>query len=374
MVTTDMTTSFERAWLESLLTWYVKARRDLPWRRTRDPYAIVVSELMLQQTQVATVIPYYERWMARFPTFEALAGADEAEVLKMWSGLGYYARARHLHALAREVVARCGGRLPASKTELRKLPGIGDYTAGAVLSIAYDQPEPAVDGNVRRVAARLFGWETPVDASSFSRQVYAALKPAYAALSPPHSPGDLTQALMELGATVCTPRRPNCAACPLHTHCAALRLGLTERLPMRKKPQAKRKEKRAVWILQAKDGTVRVERRGTRLLRGMWQFPNWPSENLPEVLGAVPLDQVPPPFDLAPSALDGFRAERVGTVEHVFTHLIWSLDVYHVAEAPKRDWPLSDAAEGGDWLLPEAVEALPLAGPFRKAFHLWRTR
>ncbi|QZA33366.1 A/G-specific adenine glycosylase [Hydrogenibacillus sp. N12] len=368
--------------VRALVDWFRREARDLPWRRTDDPYRILIAELMLQQTQVTTVLPYYERWMARFPTFRALAEAEEAEVLRFWSGLGYYARARHAHALAREVVARYDGRLPDDPEALRRLPGIGAYTAGAVLSIAFGRPEPAIDGNVRRVLARFFAWETPVDRPAFDRAAEATLRPAYGALRPPATPRTLTEALMELGALVCTPKAPACGRCPLKTHCAARALGRPEAFPVRRPPAPKRREHRIVWIVRRRDGALRVERRKGRLLGGLWQFPNAPFARPPSAGDDI---ERPVPTDagqtagaagasfaaeaLPPDALG--RAQTVGTVEHVFTHRLWTLDVRTVAA---EAWPLSPEAQEARWLPEEEVAALPLAGPFRKAYELYRAR
>ncbi|PZN08590.1 MAG: A/G-specific adenine glycosylase, partial [Bacillota bacterium] len=194
-----------------LLHWYDRCRRDLPWRRTRDPYAILVSEIMLQQTRVETALPYYRRFLERFPTVERLAAATEAEVLRAWQGLGYYGRARNLWRAARAIVQRHGGRVPAEWEALIALPGIGEYTAGAVLSIAFGQPVAAVDGNAERVLARLFGIDDDLSRAPGRR----AVRERAAELVASPRPGDVNQAVMELGATICTPREPACGNCPV---------------------------------------------------------------------------------------------------------------------------------------------------------------
>lgn len=218
---------------DALLAWYDAHARDLPWRRTRDPYAVWVSEVMLQQTRVETVVPYYERFLARFPTVEALAAAAEEEVLAAWSGLGYYRRARLLHAGVREVVARHGGRVPEDAAARRALPGVGAYTAGAIGSIAFDREEPLVDGNVARVLARVHGVGTPLGRADTEARLWAEA----ARLVRGPRPGALNQALMELGATVCTPRAPRCGACPIAARCEARARGDVEALPV---PRAKK--------------------------------------------------------------------------------------------------------------------------------------
>ena len=196
---------------QELLRWYDRSARDLPWRRTRDPYAVWVSEIMLQQTRVETVIPYYERFLARFPSARVLAEADEDAVLSHWSGLGYYRRARLLHSGVQEVVARYGGEVPEDADARRRLPGVGRYTAGAIGSIAFDKAEPVVDGNVTRVLARLFRIDTPVGSATTTKRLWREA----AELVPEQRPGDFNQALMELGATLCTPKKPLCDACPV---------------------------------------------------------------------------------------------------------------------------------------------------------------
>jgi A/G-specific adenine glycosylase len=214
-----------------LLDWYGRSRRDLPWRRVRDPYAIWVSEVMLQQTRVATVIPYYERFLARFPTLTALARAEESEVLAAWQGLGYYRRARALHRGARAVAADHGGSLPRDLEGLRAIPGIGPYTAGAIASIAFDTPAPVVDGNVTRVLCRLYA----LGGDPAKNPLRAELWRRAAQLVPAARASDFNQALMELGATVCTPRAPRCDECPLRRACLARSHGSAEALPEKKR-------------------------------------------------------------------------------------------------------------------------------------------
>src|SRR5215470_3894591 len=209
----------------ALLRWFSMNARDLPWRRTRDPYAIWVSEIMLQQTRVATVIPYWERWMARFPTVSALAEAPLDDVLAAWAGLGYYSRARNLHAGAQAVGTRFGGALPSCAAELREVPGIGPYTAGAIASIAFGERAPLVDGNVARVLARVFAIEHDIKSTAGSKALWAAAGELMNALPTGAAPGDLNQGLMELGATICAATQPRCLVCPLARDCDAARTG-----------------------------------------------------------------------------------------------------------------------------------------------------
>jgi A/G-specific adenine glycosylase len=252
------------AFRRSLHAWFRRAGRQLPWRETTDPYAILVSEFMLQQTQVATVLPYYERWLARFPDFASLARAGESEVLHAWQGLGYYARARNLHAAARAVVEKFGGNLPRGIEEIAQLPGVGRYTAGAVASFAFDQPEPIVDANIARVLARLTNWQTPIDTAAGREHLWTTA----AQLLPRQRGRAHNSALMELGALVCLPRRPACPHCPVRAFCAA-----TDPAPLPRK--------------KSKPGTVRLHEphglalRCDRILleqsrarwRGMWILP-----------------------------------------------------------------------------------------------------
>ncbi len=249
-----------------LLAHYDRHARDLPWRRTADPYAIWVAEVMLQQTQVATAAPYYERWMARFPTVERLASSDREHVLEAWAGLGYYARARNLHRAAQIVSERHGGRLPDTATELRTLPGVGEYTAGAVASIAFGRLEPAVDGNVRRVLSRLFDMERPTP---------RGLREVALAVLDPDRAGDSNQALMELGATICRPRAPECGECPLAADCLALERGTVERRPPRP-PRSRVPEVdiTAFVTVDDRERTLMVRRPESGLLAGLWEFPS----------------------------------------------------------------------------------------------------
>ena len=252
---------------------YAKVRRDLPWRRTHDPYAIWVSEVMLQQTRVQTVIPYWERWMAKFPTVRALADAPLDDVLAAWAGLGYYSRARNLHKGAQAV--RESG-LPSKASELRDVPGIGPYTAGAIASIAFGEKAPLVDGNVARVLARVFAITADIKSTAGQKALWSRAGELMAALPSPHAPGALNQGLMELGATICTPTGPRCLVCPLVKHCRAAIEGRQDELPV----VAKRKgldelpvlARAALWLQQG-DEIVLARRRAEGLFGGLWELP-----------------------------------------------------------------------------------------------------
>jgi len=256
-----------------LLSWFRAHRRELPWRASRDPYRVWVAEIMLQQTRIAAVLPYYERFLKNFPSVEVLARAPQEKVLKLWSGLGYYSRARNLHRAAKEIVSRHKAEFPRSLDEALALPGIGRYTAAAVLSIAYDQPFAVLDGNVARVLARLGAISGDLRAPARWRQLSELAQ----SLLAPETPGDWNQALMELGEVTCTPQAPRCADCPVKRHCRARALGLTDEIPASRRKRAPVKVRIAAAILQDPRGrTILVRDPGAHddvLFSRMWQFP-----------------------------------------------------------------------------------------------------
>lgn len=253
--------------IKALLKWYDSHQRDLPWRKTNDPYAILVSEVMLQQTQVKTVIPYFRRWMEAFPTVETLGKAPEQDVLKLWEGLGYYRRARNLQAAARQVASR--GRFPDTLEALLSLPGIGRYTAGAVGSIAFGWKLPVVDGNVSRVLARFLGIKGVVKSGAVQDKLWAWMELAI----PEKKPGDFNQAMMELGATVCLPKNPSCGVCPLRTDCWARQRGWQDRLPMSEKMESVARVESAVLLRDA-EKILLVQRGAGEWHEGMWALPS----------------------------------------------------------------------------------------------------
>jgi A/G-specific adenine glycosylase len=252
-----------------LVAWYGRSARDLPWRTTRDPYAILVSEYMLQQTQVKTVLPYYDAFLVRFPSLSALARARDEEVRAAWSGLGYYRRARNLQAAARCILEEHAGRIPDSIEDLLDLPGVGPYTAAALASLVHEQPKAAVDGNVERVLARMVA-ETRVLSLGFTRRRLAGL--AQELFDPDH-PTIWNQAVMELGATVCVPARPRCDACPWKAHCRAYAQGNPERLPRVKPDRPGMSMERAVGVFRRNDAVLLVHRKDESLLDGTWELP-----------------------------------------------------------------------------------------------------
>ena len=257
----------------ALLDWIAAGRRDLPWRRARAPYAVWISEVMLQQTQVASVTPYFERWMIRFPSVRALAEAPLDEVLKAWEGLGYYARARNLQAAAREIVAQHGGEIPAAREALLRLPGIGRYTAGAILSLAFGRPEPILDGNVRRVLCRVDDITDAPKAPATEQRLWERAE-ALVKAAPAGRAGDLNEALMELGALVCAPGKPDCAACPLARWCLAHARGVETERPVKKPGKQTPHYDVTAALIQDPGGDFLIVRRPAEgLLGGLWGFP-----------------------------------------------------------------------------------------------------
>ena len=329
-----------------LLGWYDLHRRDLPWRGIRDPYATWVSETMLQQTRVETVLGYYRRFMERFPSLADLAAAEEAEVLKLWEGLGYYSRARNLLRGARQVAAEYGGVLPADPEALRGIAGIGPYTAGAVASIAYGLPVPAVDGNVIRVVSRLRGIRENVGVPSVRR----ALEKETAALIPPERPGDFNQALMDLGSGVCVPGTPDCDRCPLAGLCDACAAGDADELPLLPRRQPPKEERYDLLILEDGAGRVLLCQRTERMLQGLWVFPMVPGEH-----GAAALrEEVERRLGVRPAGL-----KKLGEAKHVFTHRVWRMRLWlarYKGEAPAGYLP-ADADTLRGLPMPAAVRA-----------------
>lgn len=303
---------------EKLLAWYGAHRRPLPWRETSDPYAIWVSEVMLQQTQVATATPYYHRFMARFPSVHHLAGADLQDVLKLWEGLGYYSRARNLHRAAMTVAADYNGQVPDDPLAFRSLPGVGDYIAAAVLSIAFGRVLPVVDGNVKRVLARLLELKIPVNRSGSHKHFQA---PAMELICP-RQPADFNQALMELGALVCRPNHPDCANCPLSDDCRSYRHGTTATLP-RREPSVKTPLRHVAIAVVRKNGRLLVVQRPTDgFLGGLWEFPAVPAD---------PGEGGRQHFEEAMAAEIGLRItveRRLARIRHAYTHFRLSGDVY----------------------------------------------
>lgn len=257
----------------SILDWFAKNQRDLPWRRTQDPYKIWLSEIMLQQTQVATVIPYYERWIKEFPTPQAVVQAPEEKILKLWEGLGYYSRARNFQSACREVVEKYDGKIPDSLEEIQELPGIGRYTAGAILSIAYAKPVSLVDGNVARVLSRLF--VVKKDPKKETETFWELAK----SLVPRKQAGDFNQALMELGATICVPANPSCLICPVQNFCQAKKAGIQNQLPISPKRTKTQIVHLASALIRQNEKILLCQRKETGHLKGMWEPPTIPVQS-----------------------------------------------------------------------------------------------
>lgn len=339
----------------AILRWYLVHRRDLPWRRTRDPYAVWVSEIMLQQTRVETVVPYYERFLARFPTVAALARARESDVLASWSGLGYYSRARSLKAAAALLVRERGGALPRDLESLRALPGIGAYTAAAIASVAFGTPAAAVDGNVIRVLARIQGLRGRRDAPALRREVERIAEE----LARGPRPRDWTQALMELGATVCRPRAPRCEACPAARRCAARASGRPDRFPQGARVKPQRAERRVLLLVRARDRILLVR-------DGSNGHPAW---TLPEIGVAARSSSraaarnAARSLGLPPEGLEGPVASfRHRTFSHDLAFDVWEVD------------GTVRTGRGVRWVRPGELARLPVRSPTLKAIRGARRR
>ena len=343
------------AWVaQALLVWYASRGRDLPWRRSCDPYHIWVSEIMLQQTQVATVIPYYHRFLDRFPNIETLANADMDGVLSVWEGLGYYARARNLHAAARVVRERHGGRLPDTYEELLDLPGIGEYAAGAIASIAFGQDVPAIDSNVVRVISRLFDYDGDPQRAAGRK----ALRRLAQDLLPVGRSGDFNQAMMELGATLCTPKASHCGECPVSAQCLARELGTQAERPIRRRRPKPPLYDWAVALIERDGRLLLVRRVPVGLLGGLWELPG----------GRVHAG------DASVESLTGHLREGLGTeidegpqlavVRHAYTHFHIAVQVYRctIRGEPR----VSDPWDEHRWLSPAEMVGIGLSGVTNK--------
>lgn len=305
----------EEKWITPLIAWHKENRIPMPWREDQDAYRVWISEIMLQQTRIEAVIPYYERFMKELPDIKSLAEVEEDRLLKLWEGLGYYSRARNLKKAAMTVMNEHSGALPADAEKLRKLAGIGDYTAGAIASIAYGLPEPAVDGNVLRVLSRLYADKSDILLQKTKKAAIARLRACY-----PEGENArlLTEGLMELGERICIPNgRPRCEACPIREHCQAYAQQTTEQYPIRSPKKERRVEARTVYLLHHK-GQYAIERRGEGLLSGMWQFPN----------------------EMGHRSVQG---EYLGKAKHIFSHVEWHMIGYRVESEKDERYTWADA-------------------------------
>lgn len=341
-----MNYEFKKQFRQTLIDWFNNEKRDLPWRHTRDPYKIWVSEVMLQQTRVDTVIPYYNRFIDRFPTPESLAYANEEELLKMWEGLGYYSRARNLQAGVREVVETYNSVVPNNRPDISKLKGVGPYTAGAILSIAYNQPEHAVDGNVMRVLSRVLHIYDDI-ALPKTKKVF---EEAVSELIDSQNPSAFNQGLMELGALICTPTSPKCLLCPVRDTCAAFEEGDQQQLPIKSKKVKMKNMYYQVYVVRDEKGNYLLEKRPAEgLLAGMWQFPiiEREKENLMEKYG-VEIECTMP----------------VQKFKHVFSHLTWHIDSYEAKALNSKT-----VHENVQFFTKDQVESLPMPVPMLKIWN-----
>jgi A/G-specific adenine glycosylase len=345
-------------WVEQLLHWFSEHRRPMPWRDNPTPYRVWVSEIMLQQTQVATVIPYFERFLARFPSVESLAAADSQAVLKQWEGLGYYSRARNLHKAAGVIVNSCGGELPGSAKALLALPGVGEYASAAIASIAYGEALPSVDGNVLRVFARFWGIEDDVLLPATRQAVRKRLMPHIRK----SDPSDFNQAMMELGALVCRPRSPDCAVCPLALRCVARRRNLTEVLPVKARAGKVPHYTEAVAVIR-RNGKLLVCRRHEKgLLGGLWEFPAGRREGR-EALAKALVRGVQQQTGLV---IDS--SGKRGCVKHAFSHFKVTLHVFDCTVAAGGAKACNHAEVR--WVTPAGLQKLPLSTAQRRISEL----
>jgi A/G-specific adenine glycosylase len=322
---------------QALVAWFRRGHRDMPWRKTRDPYAIWISEIMLQQTRVDTVTPYFQRWMQRFPSVSKLAAAPLDDVLTHWAGLGYYARARNLHAAARDVVTTYGGAFPSTAERLRELRGVGAYTAGAIASIAFGEAAPIVDGNVVRVLARLDALPGAADASALKKRVWQRAEELVRADGGERA-GDFNQAMMELGATVCTPAAPGCSRCPLVAHCQARAKGAVDEYPAPKTKKPPRAVDAVALLVEREGKLLLVRRPPTGLWGGLWEPPWQPSPTTDARAAAALARRC---IGLALSDI-----QSVGTYDHVLTHRHMR---FHVFAARGRGRVKLDGWDAARW-------------------------
>ena len=327
---------------EALLPWYKENKRDLPWRNNKEPYQVWLSEIMLQQTRVEAVKGYYARFLQALPTIEDLANCDDEKLHKLWEGLGYYSRVRNLKKCAQTIIHAYGGIFPSRYEDVLALPGIGPYTAGAICSICFDLPTPAVDGNVLRVITRITADETPIDSPAFQKKVRQDLAKIY-----PQNAGDFTQAMMELGATLCGPnRKPNCNVCPCHAFCQSAKTGNWEAFPVKSPKKPRRLEEMTVFLLSCQ-GYYALQKRPNRgILAGLWEFPHTP--------GILPVPDAVAYIEGLGIPVQEVKRQRKCT--HIFTHVQWDMNGIYLEVSQKHPSFV--------WLCDEEIEketALPTA-------------
>lgn len=328
----------DNRFIQPLLAWYAQKAAPLPWRASQDPYRVWLSEVMLQQTQVTTVLPYFERFTAAFPTVQDLAAADQDTVLKMWEGLGYYSRARNMHQTSQKIVEQYGGQFPTTAEALMQLPGVGRYTAGAIASIAFGEATPVLDGNVIRVFSRIFDIEDDVTQNMVQNRLWEMAEQ----LVPAENPGDYNQALMELGRTICKPRSPLCRECPIQDYCLAFQRGVQEARPVKKKKAPTPHYHVTAGLIRNGNGELLIAKRpDNKLLGGLWEFPGGKQENgetLQECLKRELHEEL------------GIQIE-VGAffvkVNHAYTHFKITLHLFECLYLPEGGQP--QALQCADW-------------------------
>ncbi|MDW8289105.1 MAG: A/G-specific adenine glycosylase [Armatimonadota bacterium] len=336
---------------QRLLEWYKGNARPMPWHGNADPYHLLVAATMLQQTQVETVLPYLQRFLQRFPTISDLAQADEEEVLRYWAGLGYYTRARNLHRAAQQILRRHNGSVPCRADALSRLPGVGEYTAGAVVSIACGKPEPALDSNSYRILARLLAFEGDILLTSSRRLLGEACRQ----ILPEHAPGEFNQALMDLGALVCTARAPRCLICPLAGECRAFQQGRQNELPVRPPRRATEKVQDVCVVIEHRHRWLMVKRMDGQLWRGLWEFPRV------RVMEGETLEQAAQrAANMVGVQLDGW--EPAATVRHGLMHYSVTL---HALRTRLHEQP-PPAGEAIRWVTAQEAKRLPLPSPMRR--------
>lgn len=329
------------------MKWYGKNKRDIPWRGSENPYYIWISEIMLQQTQVETVRPYFERFIKKFPTVSKLSDADQQTVLKLWEGLGYYSRARNLHKAAKLIESEYGGNLPESFEDLLKIPGFGPYTSAAVASIAFHKPVPVIDGNVFRVFSRMTEMTLEISKPQTRKHVFENL----VKIIPQKKPGDFNQAIMELGAVVCKPKNPKCIECPVAEFCSAFQNGKMEWYPVKKKMPDRPHKQIAVGILEKNGKVLIAKRRDNQMLGGLWEFPGGKVEN-GESYEECLIREFSEEVDLSISILS-----KICEVDHAFTHFTITIHAYLCSCIDGKPKPLSGSEL--KWVFPEKLSDFP---------------
>ena len=341
--------------VHKLLSWYNLNQRDLPWRRNPDPYKTLVSEIMLQQTRVEAVLPLYERFMQRFPSIKDLAFATQDEVLTFWQGLGYYSRARRLHQAAQIIMTEHDGLIPSDKNTLQALPGIGDYTCGAILSIAFHQPEVAMDGNLLRVGARLFLIRDPINRT----KAKTAIKTRFESIVPVERPGDFNQALMDLGSSICLPKHPRCGECPLSDHCQAYVQGEAMLLPIKDAPKPPVPVQVQLYLVESDKTILFRQRLAGGFLQGMWELPWYETDTL----------QVAEEYGWISVPLESGSREKVYEMEYIFSHRHWFMTIFHYKVVEPFYTP-QDENTLYRWQPLHSVDTIALPTVFKKVLEL----